>query len=135
MIRVAIDASVDGQYGAAGIGVLWVEAGEQQQLAFPLEQHMDNHEAEFWALFQVLTLIKAAGKTKEWVVCQTDSKIVYEAVQKQFHKREPYKSVLALILPLLSEMPQFNLKWVSEQQNRGADRLARQAMHKAKSQR
>lgn len=130
MIRVSIDASVDGQFGVAGIGILWIENGQQRQIAIPLMHKMDNHEAEFWALHQLLTLIIQEEKTAELIICHTDSKVVYEAVQKRFHKRDPYKQILGQILTLLEQVPQFNLQWVSDQQNKGADRLARQAMRK-----
>lgn len=133
MIRLAIDASVDGQFGPAGVGILWVENGQQQQIAIPLDHKMDNHEAEFWALYYALNHIKAYNKTEELIICQTDSRIVYDAVRKRHHKKEPYKSILEQILELIDETAQFNLKWTSDQNNKGADHLARQAMHKVKS--
>lgn len=134
MIRVSIDASVDGQIGAAGVGILWIENGKQNQISIPLTNKMDNHEAEFWALYHLLTLIIREEKTAELILCKTDSKVVYEAVQKRFHKRDPYKSILEQLLVLLDQIPQFNLQWVSDQQNKGADRLARQAMRKARGE-
>ncbi|MEY8370549.1 ribonuclease HI family protein [Aerococcaceae bacterium 50-4] len=132
MLKVAIDGSVDGQFGPAGIGMVLVHDGQQKQLKFPLEGEMDNHEAEFQALLLLLKQLEDLNLQNEWILCQTDSKIVFDAVNKRFHKRDPYKSLLEQILQKLNHFPMFTLKWVPDQANRGADNLARQAMHQAK---
>ncbi len=132
MIRVAIDGSVDGQFGPAGVGMVLVQDGDQDQLKAPLNGIMDNHEAEFRALLFLLVELENRHAQNEFIICQTDSKIVFDAVNKRFHKRDPYKAILTEILKKLADFPLFTLKWVPDQQNKGADNLARQAMHQAK---
>lgn len=132
MLKIAIDGSVDGQFGAAGVGIVLVHNGEQSQLKFPLAGEMDNHEAEFQALLLLLGELEKRHLQEEWILCQTDSKVVFDAVNKRFHKRDPYKSLLKAILKKLETFPMFTLKWVLDSANRGADNLARQAMHQAK---
>ncbi|MFV8771803.1 ribonuclease HI family protein [Aerococcus urinaeequi] len=132
MLKIAIDGSVDGQFGPAGVGMVIIHDGQQRQEKYPLSGEMDNHEAEFHALLLLLEKLQAEGLKNEWILCQTDSKIVFDAVNKRFHKRDPYKSLLKAILNQLDHFPMFNLKWVPDQANRGADNLARQAMHQAK---
>ena len=132
MLKIAIDGSVDGQFGPAGVGIVLVHNGQQDQLKFPLTVEMDNHEAEFRALLCLLNELENRHLQNEWILCQTDSKIVFDAVNKRFHKREPYKSLLKDILEKLDHFSMFTLKWVPDQANKGADHLARQAMHQAK---
>ncbi|RPA64960.1 reverse transcriptase-like protein [Aerococcus agrisoli] len=133
MLRIAIDGSVDGQFGAAGVGIVLVKNGQQTQLRQPLVGQMDNHEAEFRALLHLLTVLEDDDLQNEMIICQTDSKIVYDAVHKRHHKREPYQSLLKEILKHLDHFSLFTLNWVPDRENKGADNLARQAMHEAKA--
>jgi ribonuclease HI len=132
MLRIAIDGSVDGQFGAAGVGIVIINNGQQSQIKHVLQGQMDNHEAEFRALIHLLTVLEEESLENEMIICQTDSKIVYDAVHKRHHKREPYKSLLLEILKHLDNFSMFTLNWVPDRENRGADNLARQAMHEAK---
>lgn len=132
MLKIAIDGSVDGQFGSAGIGLVIVNNGHQQQIKQPLVGEMDNHEAEFRALLFLLDLLIAENLQNELIICQTDSRVVFDSVNKRFHKRDPYKSILNEIIAKLDQFQLFTLKWVPDQANRGADNLARQAMHQAR---
>lgn len=128
MIKLAIDAAVKNQKGRAGVGILWIENKTQVPYKFPLQQEMDNHEAEFWALRITLELLKKQQKTGEWIICQTDSRTVIQAIDRKYHPNKRYHRLVLDILKELKAFEHFNLNWVSELQNRGADQLAKQAL-------
>ncbi|MGX7363632.1 ribonuclease HI family protein [Aerococcus suis] len=129
MIRLAIDGAVQNQFGKAAVGILWIEDKQQTPYKFPLQVEMDNHEAEFWALLIALELLKKQDKTTEWIMCQSDSKTMVEAVNRRFHPNKKYHRLALNVQNQLKEFPNFQLNWVSENQNKGADQLAKQALH------
>ncbi|MDK8501503.1 ribonuclease HI family protein [Aerococcus sp. UMB1112A] len=131
MIRLAIDASVNVKDGRAGVGILWLEGGKQYPLKFSLPQKTDNHLAEFSALKIALELLEDQGRTDDLIICQTDSRAVYDAIRKKKSKNSPYSQAIQAILLALAKFPQFHLNWVPEADNRGADQLAKQAMRQA----
>lgn len=133
MIRLTIDASVDVKTGYAGIGCVWLENGEQYQLKHSLTERMDNHLAEFYALHYALNALLEKGREAEWILCQSDSRIVVDSVNKQYHRRDPYKTLLKVCLKQIDKFANFNLVWVPESQTKGADHLARQAMHQSEA--
>ncbi|MCZ0716940.1 ribonuclease HI family protein [Aerococcus kribbianus] len=128
MIRLSIDGSVDNQYGKAGVGIVWNENKQSKPFKFPLQQEMDNHQAEFWALRIAIELLKKAHKEGEIILCQTDSRTVFDAVEKNYHPQNTYNRLAHRINEDLADFDQFNLLWVPERDNRGADNLAKQAL-------
>ncbi|MDO4669942.1 MAG: ribonuclease HI family protein [Aerococcus sp.] len=136
MIRLYIDAAVKGKptIGIAGCGILWVENGQQRPLKFPLAQPMDNHLAEFCGLYLALQELTSCQKQSEWVTIYTDSRIVYDTIQKDYHPHEPYASVYHACQELLVLFPYLQVEWIPEKANHGADQLAKQALALARKQ-
>lgn len=136
MIRLYIDAAVKGQptIGPAGCGVLWVENGTQRPLKYPLPKQMDNHLAEFCALYLALQELLLQQKETEWVWIYTDSRIVYDTVMKHYHPHDPYRSLYRAIEPLMARFSSLHVEWIPDTENRGADQLAHQALALAKKQ-
>ena len=128
MIRIVIDASVDVVTHWAGIGMVYKEKKIYRQLKHGLNEQMDNHLAEFYALYYALIYLKQHSKQKDWIMIESDSKIVYDSVRKAWHKRDPYQTLLKACLDLMNEFDHLLLQWTCEAKTKGADRLARQAM-------
>lgn len=128
MIRMYVDGSANPKRLLSGIGVLLIEGGQQTQLSEKLEGYYDNHEAEFKALQRGLNYLLAEGKQNEVIFCHSDSKMLVEAIEKRYSRKENHASHLKAVLSTLTQFPQFYLKWIPEKENKGADNLARAAM-------
>lgn len=132
MIRLYTDAAVSGDPGNAGIGVLILYDQEQEQYSIPLEHNQWNtHLAEFHALLYGLRLLVENGLTDQMTFCYTDSQIVAQSVEKSYVKNQEYNKYLIEILELMNEFPYVTVQWIPNRENKGADNLARQALHKA----
>lgn len=124
-----MDGAATGKEGYAAIGILIVEDGRQTQIGLPLEEQMDNHRAEFEALLYGLRHLKAHKKQDQLVFCYTDSKLVAESIRKKYTKKAELKLLLEEALQELAVFSNLYLKWIPERENRGADNLARNALH------
>nr|WP_319218093.1 ribonuclease HI family protein [uncultured Trichococcus sp.] len=129
MIKLFVDGAATGKEGYAAIGILIVEDGRQKQIGLPLEEQMDNHRAEFEALLYGLRHLKAHKKQDQLVFCYTDSKLVAESIRKKYTKKAELKLLLEEALQELAVFSNLYLKWIPERENRGADNLARNALH------
>lgn len=129
MIKLFVDGAATGKEGYAAIGILIVEDGRQTQIGLPLEEQMDNHRAEFEALLYGLRHLKAHKKQDQLVFCYTDSKLVAESIRKKYTKKAELKLLLEEALQELAVFSNLYLKWIPERENRGADNLARNALH------
>ena len=129
MIEVYIDGASAGDPGPSGAGVFINNHGELIRRSYPL-QEMSNHEAEFHALLKALTLCKELGfKT---ISIRTDSKVLDDAINKNYAKREVFRKLLHNALLQMEEDFDFVfVKWVPSKQNREADQLAKRALHKS----
>lgn len=136
MLRLYIDAAVKGEptMGVAGCGLLWIEDGRQIPFKFPLPERMNNHLAEFCGLYLALQELVSRQKQDEWVIIYTDSQIVYDTVNKDYHPHAPYSTVYAACRQLMQTFSMLHVEWVPENENHGADQLARQALALAKAQ-
>lgn len=126
MIEVYIDGASTGNPGLAGAGVFIKANGSVEHFTFPLGE-MTSHEAEFTALIKGLQICQEKGY--KVVSFRTDSKIVDDAVEARFAKREPFSSLLNEALQLIDTFDLFFLKWIPSKNNATADRLAKQAVH------
>lgn len=129
MIKLFVDGASTGKEGHAAIGILIVEDGVQEQIGLPLEEQMDNHRAEFEALLYGLRHLKAHNKQDQLVFCYTDSKLVAESIRKKYTKKAELKLLVEEALQELAVFTNLYLKWIPEKENRGADNLARNALH------
>lgn len=129
MIKLYVDGAATGKEGFAAIGILIVEDGIQEQLGLPLEARMDNHRAEFEALLYGVRHLKAHNKQDQLVFCYTDSKLVAESIRKKYTKKAEHKLLLEAALRELAAFTNFYLEWIPEKENKGADNLAKNALH------
>lgn len=129
MIKLFVDGAATGKEGFAAIGILIVEDGVQKQIGLPLEEQMDNHQAEFEALLYGLRHLKAHNKQDQLVFCYTDSKLVAESIRKKYTKKAEHKIYLEQVLQELAAFTNLYLEWIPEKENKGADNLARKALH------
>lgn len=127
MIEVYIDGAAKGNPGPSGAGIFIKSAEGQERYSIPLG-NCDNHEAEYLALIHALRICRENGYN-DIISVRTDSKHVADAVEKEFVKKEPYRSLLAEALKLASAFPMFFIKWIPESQNKTADQLSRAAVH------
>ena len=129
MLKVYIDASTKGHPGPSGGGILIVYQGKQEQLSIPLSIGT-NHQAEFEVFLKTLEFLKKNDLQNETIFCFSDSKTLVSTVDKNATKNELFLPYLQRILELLSEFSLLILQWLPENKNKGADNLARQALHK-----
>lgn len=129
MIKVFIDGSANPKKQLASIGIIIIESGKQQQLGKKLDEYVDNHEAEFLALDFALDYLLHGQKQSELIICHSDSKMLVDAVNKKYSRKNEHAKHLNGILEKLVRFPQFYLKWVPDKENKGADNVARKAMN------
>ncbi|MFJ7933495.1 ribonuclease HI family protein [Sporosarcina sp. NPDC096371] len=127
MLEVYVDGASAGNPGKSGIGIYIKGEGHQLRISEAIEP-TDNHTAEFQALLRGME--EAAKLTTGIVSVRSDSQIVVMAVEKEFVKREAHKPILAQILAIAKTFDFFFIKWIADTENRAADALAREAIHK-----
>lgn len=127
MLEVYVDGASAGNPGKSGIGIYIKGEGHQLKISERIEP-TNNHSAEFQALLRGLE--EAAKLTTGIVSARSDSQIVVMAVEKKFVKNEAFKPYLRQILAITSTFDFFFIKWIPDVENRAADALAREAIHK-----
>ncbi|MGG1631361.1 reverse transcriptase-like protein [Rossellomorea sp. NRS-1567] len=126
MIEVNIDGASAGNPGPSGAGILIKHNGEVEKYSIPLGV-MDNHEAEFMACKKALEI--CLDKHADTVWLKSDSQAVVHAIEKEFVRNALYKQLLHDILDMTKQMDLFFIKWIPSKENKGADELARKAIH------
>ena len=126
MIEVKIDGASNGNPGLSGAGIVIKVNGNIFEYSIPLGL-LTNHEAEFNSLLKALEICKQQFPD-EIIAIQSDSQLVVDAVEKNYVKNETYNQLLTNIMELLQSFPLFFIKWIPSNQNKQADRLARQAI-------
>ena len=127
MLEVYVDGASAGNPGKSGIGIYIKGEGHQLKISEPIAP-TDNHSAEFQALLRGME--EAAKLTTGIVSARSDSQIVVMAMEKEFVKNEAHKPILAQILAITTTFDFFFIKWISDADNRAADALAREAIHR-----
>lgn len=127
MLEVYIDAASAGNPGPSGIGVVIKGEGHFITISESVGV-IDNHTAEFMALVRG---VKEAAKLSTGLVSvRSDSQIVVMAVEKQFVKKEEYRLLLDEALKIAESFDFFFIKWIRDEENGAADRLAREAIQR-----
>ena len=127
MIELYVDGASAGNPGKSGIGIFIKGEGHTLKLSERIEP-TDNHTAEFQALLRGLE--ETAKLTTGMVSARSDSQIVVMAVEKEFVKNEKHKQTLTSILAIAKTFDFFFIKWIPDVENRAADALAREVIHK-----
>lgn len=128
MIKISTDAAFNPKSCQAGIGII-IQNKDIKEIKIHYHRLFDNHLAEFIALYEALKQLEPKD-FQEIIFYQADSKIVIDALEKEYVKHAEYSKLLEAILGISQDIPQFYFKWVPEAQNKGADNLSRQALHK-----
>lgn len=130
MLKLYSDAAVSAKDQLAGAGVIVVGDGIHEQLSYPLPKAIDNHLAELHAFLLAVRWVLDNQKTNQYIQFYTDSQLVAQSVQKQFIKKSDYKPVFQDIIDKLTFLTLYDVTWVPEKDNKGADNLAKQALAK-----
>ena len=128
MIRVRTDAAVNGNPGKVGIGIEILHQKQQFLFKENADQLMDNHQAELWAIYRALIILKEKEWQHEVIFLNSDSKFAMMAIEKNYTKQIAYQEILKKVQEERKKFPQLFLEWIPEKENRGADQLARQAL-------
>ena len=128
MIRVKTDAAVNGNPGKVGIGIEILYQKQQFLFKENSEILMDNHQAELWAIYRALIILKEKEWHQEMIFLNSDSKFAMMAIEKNYTKQIAYHDILKIVQEERKKFPQLFLEWIPEKENRGADQLARQAL-------
>lgn len=131
MLKVYTDAAVNGNPGLAGIGIVVSGNGLYEQLSIPLSGNWDNHRAEWEAMRVALKWIEANQNLNSLILLYSDSQIVARSISKKYVKNVNFKPFLNDCLASLNHFSFYEIHWIPEKQNRGADNLAKQALQKA----
>jgi len=127
MIELYVDGASAGNPGKSGIGIFIRGEGHNIRISESVEP-TNNHTAEFLAL--VRGMEEAAKLTTGIISVRSDSQAVVMAVEKEFVKNDFHKEYLAKILDIASSFDMFFIKWIPSSENRAADALAREGIHK-----
>lgn len=130
LIEIQFDGASSGNPGLSGAGIVVKTNGEVKEYSIPLGV-LSNHEAEFLALLKALEICQQQFP-QNILAIQSDSQLVVEAIEKNFVKNPQFRDLLMKINELKQSFPLFFIKWIPSNQNKHADRLARQAIYNQK---
>ncbi|MDC3424743.1 reverse transcriptase-like protein [Aquibacillus sp. 3ASR75-11] len=128
MIEVYTDGASSGNPGASGIGIYIKQGEKHQTFSIPIG-HYSNHEAEFLAVLNALKICRDQFPG-EILSFRSDSKAVVDVLEKEYTKNPKFIPFLKEALEEIRHFPYFFIKWIPEKQNKVADKLAREAIHK-----
>jgi len=130
-LEIYIDGASKGNPGPAGIGVIIIDAGQVIRNISVYLGHATNNHAEYTALIHALQealLLKA-----EKIVINTDSELVCRQINGLYKVRSA--EIMALYLQAKRLIPAFkevSVRHIPRENNKGADKLANQAVQQAK---
>ncbi|WP_280771872.1 reverse transcriptase-like protein [Salipaludibacillus daqingensis] len=126
MIELYIDGGSAGDPGPSGAGVFIKGTDPVIRQLFPLKK-MSNHEAEFHACIKGLLVCKEHQFST--VSIRSDSKVLVQAVEKEYVKNPTFKPLLQEILSIIQEdFDYVFIKWIPSKSNKEADNLAKRAI-------
>src|SRR5699024_5786598 len=120
-LKCYTDAAVNGNPGQGGIGFIIQGQGVYHQIALPLEGEWNNHLAEFEALLQALLWLKEHSYTDTFLFLYTDSKILADSLMKRYARQTAFSDYTEKILTLCESFTYWEIKWIPESQNKGAN--------------
>lgn len=130
MLKIYSDAAVSQKEQLAGGGLVVTGNGLYEQLTFPLPETTDNHLAELQAFSLALDWVIENKHTEEYLILHTDSQLVADSIKKERIKHSDYQPIFASILDSLKALSLYEVNWIPEKENRGADNLAKQSLAK-----
>lgn len=130
MLKIYSDAAVSPIDQLAGAGLVITGQDLYEQLSYPLPKTKDNHLAELQAFLIALEWVVENEHTDTYLLFYTDSQLIAQSVKKSRIKNKDYKSIFASILDSLQALYLYEVKWIPDKENKGADNLAKQALAK-----
>ena len=128
-IEIYIDGASKGNPGPAGIGVVICQDGVVLKNISSFIGNTTNNVAEYTAL--IYALQEALILKAESLKINTDSQLLYRQLNKVYKiKNQNILGLYNQILHLLSAFKEVSINHISRQDNRGADKLATQAVKK-----
>lgn len=128
-VEIYIDGASKGNPGPSGIGVVICQDGQTIKNISSYIGNTTNNVAEYTALIYGLQeglILKA-----DYIKINTDSQLLYRQINKVYKTKNP--NILGLYnqaLHLMSAFKEAKINHISRQLNRGADKLATQAVKK-----
>jgi ribonuclease HI len=126
-IEIYIDGASKGNPGPAGIGVIICRNKQViDNISFYIGR-CTNNVAEYTALIRGLKRALAFGLSR--ITINTDSQLLYRQIKGEYRIKHP--NIIKLYnqaIRLLSEFDRYEIKHILRKDNRGADRLANQAI-------
>lgn len=133
-LDIYIDGAAKGNPGPAGIGVVILQDGQALKNISRFIGNKTNNVAEYTALIYGLqeALILRADKIRVW----TDSELLSKQLKGEYRvKHENLKPLFEQIKHLTGGFDLFEIHHISREHNRGADKLANQAVKESKIRR
>jgi ribonuclease HI len=128
-LEIYIDGASKGNPGPSGIGVVICRRGETIKNISTYIGNTTNNVAEYTAL--VYALQEALILKAESLKINTDSQLLYRQVKKIYRiKSNNIKGLYNQALHLIPAFKQVLINNIPRQDNRGADKLATQAIKK-----
>jgi ribonuclease HI len=128
-LEIYIDGASKGNPGPAGIGVIICQNGEVLKNIANYIGNTTNNVAEYTAL--IYGLQEALMLKAESLKINTDSQLLYRQIKKVYKTKS--QNILGLynqVIHLLSAFKEVSINHIPRQDNRGADKLANQAIKK-----
>ncbi|MFH0912897.1 MAG: ribonuclease HI family protein [Candidatus Omnitrophota bacterium] len=129
-LEIYIDGASKGNPGPSGIGVVVCQGGETIKNIANYIGNTTNNIAEYTALIYGLQeglLLKA-----ENITVKTDSQLLYRQLKKIYKVKNP--NILELynqVTHLIAAFAGFSINHIPREENKGADKLANQAVKQA----
>ena len=129
-VEIYIDGASKGNPGPSGIGAVICKDGQTIKNISSYIGNATNNVAEYTALIYGLQeglMLKA-----ESVKVNTDSQLLYNQINKVYKIKNP--NILGLynqVTHLISAFDEVKINYISRKENRGADKLATQAIKNA----
>ena len=130
MIKIYTDAAFQPTTHQAGLAIIIQHDGHQRQYKIHLPEVYDNHLAEFIALDQALRILEGEYTLSDTLFFYSDSKLVVQSVEKAYVKDRHYQGYLESILSRYQFASLAFIQWLPKSENKGADGVAKQALHK-----
>jgi len=128
-LEIYIDGASKGNPGPSGIGVVICRDGQTIKNVSSYIGNATNNVAEYTAL--IYALQEAMMLKVESVKINTDSQLLHRQIKKVYKVKNP--NIIGLYNQasrLISAFKQVSINNISRQDNRGADKLATQAIKK-----
>ena len=129
-LEIYIDGASKGNPGHSGTGVVICQNGEVIKNLSNYIGRATNNVAEYTALIHALE--EALILKAEALSINTDSELLYRQIKREYKVKSP--NIIALYtqaVHLISAFKGVNINFISRENNRGADKLATQAIKKA----